>query len=302
MVIMYPGFPTSLLRKIRCPRDGGGLILREPVNPADGLIVGGRVSCDECRFEYRISGGILDLLAGRGDIDETMQREIEARNMDAGSYDQFTRQKWYRLEIPSTLEHLEDIDGKKVVEFGSGTGRFSIEIAKRASSLLAIDFSLASHRVHERLISEDGRVGLVLADVCTTRLEPETFDIAVSMQLLEHIPSERQRADFLRIVHECLKPGSSLICTAYHMDMARRILRRPKEGHHNSGIFFHYFHNDELKEMFSEHFRIVEIYPILSHFPIIWRLQFKFPWLIGFLERTPFFREFCGLTLIKAVK
>jgi SAM-dependent methyltransferase len=145
-------------------------------------------------------------------------------------------------------------------------------------------------------------IGLIQGDVTRLEFEPEAFDVAVSTQLLEHIPSEEQRRCFLQTAYDCLKPGGYFLLTAYYQDMRRRIKGQPREGFHESGIFFHYFTKKELRREFSRLFEVVHLHPFLFHVPVVWRLEFTRPWVGTICERTPFLKEFGSLILIKAVK
>ncbi len=298
---MYAGFPRELLEKVKCPFDGGDLGVRE-IRANNEKILEAEISCSSCPGQYSLCDGILDLLRSGPEITEEMRKEIDSRDVHAQEYDDFTDQPWYELEIPSTMEHLADIDGKMMIEFGSGTGRITLEILKKAAGLIAVDFSRSSHIILSEHLSEEDNIGLVFGDVTKSRFAPGVFDIAVSTQLLEHIPSKELRHDFLRAVDECLKPDGYFLCTAYYYDLRQRFWRHPKEGFHESGIFYHYFNKKEIREQFSRVFEISDIHTFLSHFPKIWRLQFTMPWLIKFFEKTPFFREFGSLILVKAVK
>ncbi len=299
---MYSGFPRKLLDKVRCPLDGGDIRIIEEREFSDERIFEAHLTCSDCAASFRIEDGILDLLSNGAEVPEEMKQEVEARDDDADEYDDFTDQPWYRLEIPITIEHLSDLENREIAEFGSGTGRITLKIIKKAAATIAIDFSrLSLHRLARRL-SEADNIGLILGDITGLRFRPACFDIAVSTQVLEHIPSPQLRGDFMNVVRNCLRPDGYFLCTAYYHDMRRRLRREPREGFHESGIFYHYFNKPELFELFSACMKVTQIHTFLSHVPMVWRLQFIFPRLIGFFEKTPFLREFGSLILVKAAK
>jgi SAM-dependent methyltransferase len=256
----------------------------------------------KCSREYGVRDGILDMMDKTIDVAQEAKQEIIARDEDAWTYDGFTDQDWYRLEIPSTMEYLSNLYEKVAVEFGCGTGRFTTEIVSRAKSLLAIDFSRDSLLVLCGKIPERKCLGLIQGDVTNIKLQKDEFEIAISTQVLEHIPSHNLRLNFLNMVRDSLALGGTFLCTAYYQDMRRRLKFQPREGFHESGVFFHYFNRKELQRDFSKGFVISELHPFLFHVPLIWRLELNRRWLTSFFQKTPFLKEFGSLVLVKCFK
>lgn len=294
------GFARDLVRLLRCRLDGG--FLSPSGTDTEPFLSSGVLACNHCGARYALTSGILDTRLTKADLSEVMEQERAARDEGAGEYDAYTEQAWYRAEIPSTLEHLTDLDGKLVAEFGSGTGRFTTTLVEKAAAVIAIDFSQASHQVLMTKLGDHRNVGLVCGDVSQVKLAPESVDIAVSTQLLQHIPTQEKRRTFLENVYSCLKPGGYFLLTAYYQDMRRRMTRQPQEGIHDSGIFFHHFSRRELQREFSRYFDVVLVKPFLFHVPMIWRLEAEFPWIGTVCDRTPFLREFGSLIMIKGFK
>jgi len=298
---MYSGFASALIKQIKCAHDSGDLALSRKA-AEQAFIIDADLVCVSCRREYRISEGILDMMDGMPHLAREVRQEITARDEEAQTYDSFTSQDWFKLEIPSTMEHLSDLRGKAAVEFGSGTGRFTTEIVEQARSLLAVDLSRESLLVLSGKVPEGRCLGLVQADVTSMKLQSDEFDIAVSTQVLEHIPTRELRLKFLEMVRKSLAPGGFFLCTAYYQDMRRRLKLQPREGFHDSGVFFHYFNRRELRQDFSPGFLISELRPFLFHVPLIWRLELKHHWLTVLFDKIPFLKEFGSLVLAKCVK
>ncbi len=294
------GFSRELIDTVLCRRDGSPVTLSD----TDGaeFIQNGLLTCDQCGTAYRLRDGILDTINEVNGIGEDMQREIDARDKDAEHYDEFADQDWYRLEIPTTMAHLDGIDGQRMIEFGSGTGRFTVELTKRVGSLTAVDFSRASLDVLQRKFSNQPSIGLIQGDVTQMKFQPESYDVAVSTQLLQHIPSAEKRRDFLQVAYDCLKPGGYFLLTAYYQGIRRRLCGHPAEGCHESGIFFHYFTQEEVRREFSRLFEVEHIHPFLFHVPLLWRQEFKHPWIGKVCARTPLLKQFGSLILVRAIK
>ena len=152
------------------------------------------------------------------------------------------------------------------------------------------------------LLSDQPAIGLIQGDVTQVKLQPEEFDVAFSAQLLQHIPSEEKRRDFLQVAYDSLKPDGHILLTAYYHDMRRRLSGQPREGYHESGIFFHYFTKRELYREVSRLFKVDHMHPFLFHVPLIWRREFNHPWVGKVCASTPFLKEFGSLILVRAVK
>lgn len=89
------------------------------------------------------------------------------------------------------LEHLPDLNGKRVLEMGSGTGVFSLALKSRypRAEIVALDYSkVALDQIHP----ESG-VSTKLADAFTTTFEDNSFDVVFTVGLLEHYPKKWPR-------------------------------------------------------------------------------------------------------------
>ena len=208
-------------------------------------------------------------------------------------------------EMPSTLKGAGELAGKNIIEYGCGTGRYTIELASRCENILAIDFSKESLLIIQNKIIDQKNVGLVLADIVPFKTKDDFFDIAFSAQVYEHIPSVEQRMSHLENVKQTLKPGGMVLFTAYHQDLRRKINKLPQEGRHPNGIFYHYFTAQELCGEFSEYFTIQKIQPIDISLPLESRMNLpgNAKGLIARMaEKLPLIRNFGHLILIKAQK
>jgi len=97
--------------------------------------------------------------------------------------------------------------GKRVLDLGCGTGYGAAELASEAAHVIALDFSpeaLAFAQAHFLGPNLD----LVLGAAPELPFRPESFDVVVAFELIEHVPAWRET---LRQAREVLRPDGCLI-------------------------------------------------------------------------------------------
>ncbi len=296
---MIFGFPKQLLATLVCQKDQLALRVEEQI-ASQTHIIDGVLHCDSCAQQYVISGGIVNFLEGQAGVTDVMQDEIVSRDTEAARYNAKLETR-YAKEVPSTLNALGDVSGKTVIEYGSGTGRFTKEIAQDATAVLAIDFSRASLEWARDNLEMDN-VGFVLADASQIQTAQNSFGAVLSTQVLEHFPTQDQRETFVRNIAHTAESGARVVCTAYHHDVRRR--NKPQEGRHDSGVFYHYFTAQEVKQLFVKEFASVSIAYIDVTLPgeVKLGLNKRFGGIISRISgKLPFVRQYAHLVMSVSV-
>lgn len=98
-------------------------------------------------------------------------------------------------------EHLSRLRGGRVLDAGCGTGMYVPDTLTRASEVVALDIA------HNRLGNVDRRAHRVCGDVQTLPFPDATFDAAMAMHMLYHVPDIALGASELRRV---LRPDGVL--------------------------------------------------------------------------------------------
>lgn len=96
-------------------------------------------------------------------------------------------------ERPEILASLPPVEGKSIVELGAGIGRFTGELAERASHVLACDFMEHVIKKNEETNGHHGNVEFVCADVTSSeslKVSPASIDIIFSNWLLMYLSDE----------------------------------------------------------------------------------------------------------------
>jgi 2-polyprenyl-6-hydroxyphenyl methylase/3-demethylubiquinone-9 3-methyltransferase len=115
--------------------------------------------------------------------------------------------------VRPVMQAIEHCGAKRVLDIGCGNGALAARLADRGLTVTGIDTSASGIEVARTSVpraqfavqSVDGDLGV---------LAPESFDAAVSMEVIEHLFNPRA---LVRLAHRVLKPGGHLIVTTpYH--------------------------------------------------------------------------------------
>jgi len=293
-------FPIEMLAVFLCPKDSGTLSWSGPARQE--FVVSGAGVCGRCGAVYEIREGILRLLEGQRPVDPLTRREQTARDLKADSYDAHFSERVHTVELAAILAELSSLPGKTILDLACGTGRITRHLTGLGGRVIAADISEESLRVLAGKTPPRARVALVWCDATQLRAAPGSIDLAVSTQLLEHIPSREQRAAFLEGVHAALKPGGIFLLTVYYYNSLRRLLRTHQEGFHASGIFFRRFTRSEIQKEFSPLFQVAQLRPMQIDCRILPQSLPGADWLACLLEKTLFREPVAHLLFVKASK
>jgi ubiquinone/menaquinone biosynthesis C-methylase UbiE len=109
---------------------------------------------------------------------------------------------WYRL----VLQHLEPLQGKKILEIACGRGGFAATLRSRGATVFGADFSATALRIAQQKArntgSQGSRITLLQADAQTLPFGDCTFDVVISCETIEHLtnpsPAVREMARVCR--------------------------------------------------------------------------------------------------------
>jgi len=185
---------------------------------------------------------------------EYQRSERESRNRVAEQYDHWyteTKGRWFNRREQEVFS-LAVCPDSVVLDLGSGTGRISALLARRAAFTVACDFSLnsLSYLQSKRI----PRVAAVGADAVTgLPFRTGTFDAVLSCQVIQHLMPD-DLAAALRECHRVLKVGGRFYFAVYNLDYWR--FRRVSEKVDESGLYYRrfnppYIHDLATKARFS---------------------------------------------------
>ena len=296
---MYSGFPPELLDLVRCG-DGGALRPSPDTRPGPTLW-NVDVHCATCGRTYQVRDGILRLLDA-AQLDAESAHERQRREEQYAAYSETAEAgDLLRAESDPTLDALEPLPRSTVLELGAGAGRFTVRMAQRDATVVAVDFSIEALRVLSGRIREGWRVGLVQAD-CTTLVTPRgAFDRVLST-LISNLPTHDRRVAMLRVAARALSPTGVFAFTAHYFGLYSRLQRRePQTGRYSEGGIYRYlFRRRELAALTRTLFADVRCHPVQVVLPLAWRLRMPILATSRLAERVPLLRAFGWLLLVVA--
>lgn len=105
----------------------------------------------------------------------------------AVAYDRWFDQPWgryaFRAETRALLAAVGDVAGRRVVDVGCGTGRFTAELELNAARVIGLDLDPSMLRVAARRVE----CSLLMGDASTLPFADGSFDVAVAVTLCEFV-------------------------------------------------------------------------------------------------------------------
>jgi SAM-dependent methyltransferase len=155
----------------------------------------------------------------------------------------------YVSTIEYLLQKIEAGPGRRIVDIGCGDGRFSRELALafQSSTVVGIDYSKRAIALASAMNPDIANLKFQSLDI-TKKHSLEPFDVAVLMEVFEHLPIE-VAGNFMESVRALLKDNGVLYLTVPHEN-------KPLEYKH-----FQHFSVKKTVNYLRPHFDVVEVVP-----------------------------------------
>ena len=127
-----------------------------------------------------------------------------------------------RRAMKRALEHVPSLRGKKILDLGCGTGRWSAYLHALGGNVLGVDVS-------EDAIEQNRRRyrGIRFSTANIDQLDlGESFDVVVTVTVLQHLPASRQTSALGRI-NSHLRHGGWVVALENIKDVGRHVFARP---------------------------------------------------------------------------
>jgi SAM-dependent methyltransferase len=138
----------------------------------------------------------------------------DAYDQIADAYDEDVKSNAYNahLEFPATSSLVPDVDGKRVLDAGCGTGGYTAWLLDQGASVVGVDVS--EEMLAKARETVDGRADLQRADLgAPLPFDDDSFDGVLSALALGYVRAWRETfAEFSRV----LRPGGFLVFSVGH--------------------------------------------------------------------------------------
>ncbi len=129
----------------------------------------------------------------------------------AGGYDKNTEKKYSDANLKTLNASFGYCTAEnRVLDFGCGTGVFTLEMAEKVKEVAALDTSAKMLEIARSKAdaSNIGNIKWLQSSVLDVDFVPETFDIVTAFNILLYLPNKE---DCLIKLRELLKPGGVFI-------------------------------------------------------------------------------------------
>jgi malonyl-CoA O-methyltransferase len=123
------------------------------------------------------------------------------------------------LEEQVSKKFIGNVKNKEVLDYGCGTGRYSIPLAKQGANVTAIDFSKGMLN-QARKKAKKLKVKIDFYQEEITKYKPnKKFDLIISMLVLDHIKDLNK---FIEVINEASITGTQLVVSNVHPEILRK--------------------------------------------------------------------------------
>lgn len=156
---------------------------------------------------------------------------------------------------------LPEVRGRRVLEAGSGAGRFSEILLKHGALLDSFDYSSAVD-ANQRNNGGADHLALAQGDIRQPPFRKESYDFVVCLGVIQHTPNSEES---IRALWSMVKPGGALVFDHYRWKL--RNFMPPPIGV-GGNAWRHYFLRLPRERQFPAVKRVFDFW-----FPIIWKYR-----------------------------
>lgn len=178
------------------------------------------LTCSACGRIYRVVGGIPRFVEQPPGGSAQVQRvfDFEHRRYQDSWYTQFEPRLVDQFLGECGLPR-EFFAGKRVLDAGCGSGRWSYALAELGADVVGVDLTAGGPESAQAVLGERENVQFAQADLFALPFRPASFDFVVSWGVLHHTRDTRQA--FKRLV-PLVKPGGTLFVMVYELESRLR--------------------------------------------------------------------------------
>ncbi len=201
----------ELLEVMRCPETGKQLILENPIY-SNGRVESGWLVSEDGHHRYLIRGFIPRFVyesnyANNFGFQWNIHRKTQL--------DIYTGLSLSRQRLFAVSQWSENLQGQRILEAGSGAGRFTEVLLSTGADVFSFDYSNAV----EANLSNNGQqsnLHLFQGDIFKIPLAKDSFDKVMCLGVLQHTPDPEKA--FMSLA-KFVKPGGEIVIDVYRADI-----------------------------------------------------------------------------------
>ena len=204
----------SDLEKLCCPGCGNGAIaVAESVVGDIANVVEGTLRCCFCKAAYTVKGGIPRFVSNENYATSFSYQWKRHRQTQLDSFSGMSLSRDRLFAVSGWPQRME---GDRILEAGSGAGRFTEVLLRTGADVYSFDYSSAVEANHE---NNGARLNLHLfqADIFKIPFPPASFDRVICLGVLQHTPDPR--GAFASLAQH-VRPGGELVIDVYRRNLA----------------------------------------------------------------------------------
>ncbi len=164
----------------------------------------------------------------------------------AKKYGGYRRKLW-----PKVVSFLKSSKPTAILDMGSGRGQYIPLMEDLGHKVILSDFSIE----HLKLAKKSGlKNPSIVSDVTSMPIKNESFDIITSIAVFHHMPTNRDRVNFIKEIKRILKPGGKAMLTSFGANPSLK-QKRGFSGYLKFGDvkrFCYFYTESEIKNYLSE--------------------------------------------------
>ncbi len=209
-------------------------------------------------------------------------------------------------EFPGVSKFLGNLNGKRILEVGCGTGKMAVLLAKSGARVTALDLSPESVRLTKKM-AEANKVDIeyVISAGENLPFESECFDIVIGKAILHHLAIEFGKVDLYRVLY---KEGKAVFIEPMGMNPILTFIREYIPYPHKAvgGVDRPLTYQDMdtwTKEARRRHYKEIQLLSMVER-GFGWNKEFKLLRKMDdyLLKHIPFLRRFCRYVVIFSTK